>query len=258
VTRPATGGGTRLAGSLTIVGTGIRLASQVTSEALAQIEHAERLFYLAGEPATAYWLQRLNASAESLLDCYVEGRPRAAAYVEMATRALDAVRAGQRVVVAFYGHPGIAVDPAHAMLRQARKEGYRARMLPGISAEACLIADLGVDPLRPGWQSYEAWTFMAARPRFDPRVSLVLWQIGLIYHRGISMAGTHDPRGLKDLSRALSTRYPSTHSVVLYEASPFHIAEPRIERCPLARLPRVTVDTSTTLYVPPLSRRRKR
>jgi hypothetical protein len=239
-------------GSLTIVGTGIRLGGHVTQEALAQIQRAERFFFLAGDPATAHWLQGLNGNAESLADCYVAGRPRTVGYAEMAARALGAVKSGQRVVVALYGHPGIGADPAHAMLAQARALGHDARMLPGISAEACLVADLGVDPLRPGWQSYEAWTFLLTRPRINVRASLVLWQIGLIYERGVSYEGRQDPRGMKDLARVLTRRYDSRHEVVLYEASPFPIADCRIEPCSLQNLPKAVVRTSTTLYVPPM------
>lgn len=230
----------------------------MTREALAHIEGAERFFFLAGDPASAEWLRRLNTSAQSLLDCYAEGRPRSESYAEMTARALAAVRAGQRVVVAFYGHPGVGADPAHAMLRHARNEGFPAEMMPGISAEACLIADLAIDPLRPGWQSYEAWTFLVTRPRFDTRFSLVLWQIGLIYQRGISFAGEQDARGMKDLSRVLAKEYSSSHEAILYEASPFPVADPRIERCRVRDLPDVSVSTSTTLYVPPRTRAGRR
>ena len=234
------------------MGTGIRLGGHLTSEALAHITRADRFFYLAGDSATAHWLAGLNPRAESLHGCYAEGRLRTETYAEMASRALAAVRAGDDVVVAYHGHPGVGADPAHAMIRQARLEGYPAQMLPGISADACLVVDLGIDPLRPGWQSYEAWTFIDTRPRFDPRVSLVLWQIGLIYNRSVSFAGQHDARGLANLAAMLADSYPPTHSVTLYEASPFPIADPRIEPCPLRDLPQATVSTSTTLYVPPL------
>src|SRR5690606_41924587 len=39
-------------------------------------------------------------------------------------------------------------------------EGFVARMEPGISAEACLYADLGIDPGRHGVQSMEATHFL--------------------------------------------------------------------------------------------------
>lgn len=242
-------------GTLTIVGTGIRVAGQITLEALTHITRAERVLYLAGDPASSRWLQQLNPASESLADAYAEGRLRVDSYREMTNRILGPVRMGHRVVAVFYGHPGVGVDPAHAALRQARAEGYPARMLPGVSAEACLIADLGLDPLQDGWQSYEAWSFLNSRPRFDHRTPLVLWQLGVIYQSSIDFSGRPNPRGIRALASRLQQKYSATHAVVLYEASPFEICEPRCERIPLARIPAAPVTTATTLYVPPHSGR---
>jgi uncharacterized protein YabN with tetrapyrrole methylase and pyrophosphatase domain len=239
------------AGSLTIVGTGIRVASQLTIEALDHIKRAERMFYLAGERASARWLQHLNPASETLADAYAEGRPRDVTYRQMTERILRPVRQGRRVVAAFYGHPGVGVDPAHAALRQARAEGYLAQMLPGISAEACLVADLGIDPLEDGWQSHEAWTFLTSRPQFDHRSPLLLWQLGLVYQSSVDFSGRPNRRGLRALTSRLQKRYSASHTVVLYEASPFQICEPRMERVPLAQVPIAAVSTATTLYVPP-------
>ena len=244
----------RGSGSLTIVGTGIRLVSQVTLEALEAIRRAERLLYLAGDAATARWLEQLNPSAESLSDAYQAGRPRAETYREMTRRILDPVRGGARVAAAFYGHPGVGVDPAHAAMRQARLEGLPARMLPGVSADACLIAELGVDPLLTGWQSHEAWAFLAMRPRFDPRAALVLWQLGLVYETSIVVSPQTRRKGAADLRRVLRETYPAAHEVVLYEASPFPVADSRIERLPLRALAGAGVRMSTTLFVPPIRR----
>ena len=56
----------------------------------------------------------------------------------------------------FYGHPGIFAWSPHKVIKVARAEGYQAHMEPGISAEDCLYADLGIDPGRCGCQHYEA------------------------------------------------------------------------------------------------------
>src|SRR2546429_6584747 len=47
--------------------------------------------------------------------------------------------------------------------RQAREEGFEAEMLPAVSAEDCLFADLGVDPGDEGCQSFEATSFLLFR-----------------------------------------------------------------------------------------------
>jgi hypothetical protein len=56
------------------------------------------------------------------------------------------VRAGHNVIGIFYGHPGVFVSPAHRAIAIAREEGFKAKMLLGISAEDVLFTDLGVDP----------------------------------------------------------------------------------------------------------------
>src|SRR5207244_11062689 len=100
------------------------------------------------------WIKDINPSAESLYPYYRQGESRMIAYVEMIERILYEVRKGLRVCAAFYGHPGVFVYPSHEAIKQARLEGYSAKMLPGISAEDCLFADLGIDPARNGCQSF--------------------------------------------------------------------------------------------------------
>ena len=51
------------AGSLTIVGTGIKVVAHTTIEAKAHMEQAEKLLFLVADPATSYWLSTLNATA---------------------------------------------------------------------------------------------------------------------------------------------------------------------------------------------------
>jgi hypothetical protein len=165
-------------GSLTVVGTGIRAGLDTTAEARLHIERGDPLLYLVNDPVTEGWLRRLNPGAATLADAYRDGAPRLDAYREMADRILAAVRAGGAVCVAFYGHPGIFVRPGHEAVRRAAAEGYPARMVPGVSAEDWLFADLGVDPADRGCQSFEATDFLLYRRRFDPRSALVLWQVG--------------------------------------------------------------------------------
>ena len=134
---------------LIVVGTGIRTTGQLTIETIACMQRADQLFYVVADPIAEEVIRRLCPDgAESLYGLYGEGKPRPQTYQEMVDRVLASVRAGQRTVAAFYGHPGVFAYSLHESIRRARAEGYRARMLPGISAEDCLFADLGVDPHR--------------------------------------------------------------------------------------------------------------
>ena len=80
--------------------------------------------------------------------------------------------------VVFYGHQRVFVHPGHESIRRAHMEGFPACMLPGISAEDCLFAELGIDPSKNGCQSFEATDFLVYKRKFDNRSSLILWQIG--------------------------------------------------------------------------------
>ena len=245
----------RSLGALTIVGTGYRIAGQVTPEALAAITQAEKLFHLVQDIVSHHWLEEINNTAESLVDSYRAGRPRLETYEEMVERMLAPVRLGKSVCAAFYGHPGVFVTPAHEAIRRARAEGHAAEMLPGISAEDALVADLGFDPGSGGCQSFEATDFLVRRRRFDPTSHLLLWQVGGIGVSDFRDGDLWSRAGLEVLARELAREYGEAHEVVVWEAPPYPISPPKRHRCPLSDLARAPVTLATTLYVPPLAPR---
>jgi hypothetical protein len=235
------------AGSLTVVGTGIRL-SQISVEARSHIQSAQKLLFLVADPVTHTWLRDVNPRAESLAPFYSPDKLRRASYRGMVERILACVEEGFEVCAVFYGHPGVLADPAHEAIRRARRAGYPAKMLPAISAEDCLFADLGVDPGRHGCQSFDATDFLISRRRFDPRTPLILWQIGLTGDLGChpqpSLAG------LRVLVEVLSESFDPGHEVVLYEAALYVGCDPLIKPVVLASVPEAGVTPVSTLYVP--------
>ncbi|AKT42981.1 SAM-dependent methyltransferase [Chondromyces crocatus] len=239
------------AGSLTVVGTGIRLVTQLTPEARAAIRDAEKVFYVTDGPVQRRWFEQLNSTAESLHHLYQLGRDRLSTYEEIVERALAAARGGVRVCLVMYGHPGVLVTPAHDAIRSARAEGLSATMLPGVSAEDCLFADLGVDPGARGCQTFEATDFLVQRRRFDPRSALVLYQIAAIGVRAHT-ATLPNLRGLRALSAALVEHYPAEHQAIVYTAAEYPGCRAIIEPSTIAGLPSAPVQATATLYVPPL------
>jgi uncharacterized protein YabN with tetrapyrrole methylase and pyrophosphatase domain len=238
------------AGSLTIVGTGIQLVGHLTLAAKAWIEQADKVLFAVADPVTAKWLQTLNSTAEAL-PYNTNNQRRRETYLEMVERILAEVRRGLNVCAVFYGHPGVFAYPTHEAIKQARREGFRAQMLPGISAEDCLFADLGIDPGHYGCQSFEATDFLIRRRKFDPTSTLILWQIAMIgnlgFHREESQL-----RGLTVLAEVLETYYSFEHEVIVYEAAVYYpVCEPVIQRLPLSKLTEIEVTPVSTLYVPP-------
>ena len=236
-------------GSLVVVGTGIQLVSQMTIEAKAAIEEADKVLYLVADPATRYWIKKLNSGAESLHHFYEQGKPRIQTYLEMVEKALSYVREGLDVCVALYGHPGVFVFPSHEMVKRARAEGFQAKMLPGISAEDCLFADLGIDPSMHGCQSFEATDFLIHRRTFDTTSSLILWQIGVVGEANYTL--TLDTKNLRILVEHLENFYDQSHQVAIYEASPYPTCDPTILWVALHDVPSSPVTPISTLYVPP-------
>jgi len=238
-------------GSLTIVGTGIQAVTHVTPQTRACIEEADKVLYLMVDPVTVEWIRKLNPTAESLGRFYGTGKLRGVKYSEITEGILQFVRKGLNVCAAFYGHPGVYVDPGNAAIRRARAEGFSARMLPAISAMDCLYADLGVDPGALGSQSYGATHFLRRVRRFEPGRPLFLWQVGLIGETRVPSRACNRA-GLKLLAAELKKFYPRNHKVVIYEASQFVICKPAIRTVRLADLPAARVSPLSILYVPPL------
>lgn len=241
-------------GTLRIVGSGIHL-NHLTIETREEIEEAEKLFFLVADPITTTWILKTNPKAESLQDCYAPGKDRLMSYREMSERIMQSVRSGLRVCAIFYGHPGVFVTASHLAIRHARDEGYSARMLPAISAEDCLFADLNVEPGN-GCQIFEATDFLTRSRIFDPTCSLVLFQIGIIGELTCKPDKSDHP-GLVVLIEHLLKFYPPSHQVVLYEAAQFPTASPSIIRCNLSKIDPANVKLITTLYIHPLAQRPK-
>jgi hypothetical protein len=242
-----------VAGTLVIVGTGIKAVGHLTADARYWIARADKLLHVVADPVIERSLAELNPSAESLRSLYGDDRRRMATYEAMVERILVELAAERLVCAVFYGHPGVFVRPSHVAISRARAHGHVALMLPGISAEACLIADLGVDPASDGWQTFEATDFLVHDRRFDPRSGLVLWQIGAVGELGL-VRGPPNPTKLGVLTERLVATYGRAHEVVVYEAAAMPTCDPLIHHTTLERLPDAPITMFSTLYVPPRER----
>lgn len=239
-------------GSLFVVGTGIRLAQQCTPEARDAIERADVVYAVVPDAFAQHWIGTLNGNVVSLQSLYGNGRSRVKTYEAMTETILEGVRAGKRVCAVFYGHPGVFVAPSHESIRRARAEGFEAQMQPGVSAEDCLYADLGVDPAEVGSQSYEATDFILNARKIDTTAALIIWQIAVAGDLSLRVLEP-DPRRLAVLAEVLMDDYPPDHGVIVYEAATLPVTEAKRQSLPLRELYTATVSQLSTLYIPPLT-----
>jgi uncharacterized protein YabN with tetrapyrrole methylase and pyrophosphatase domain len=240
-------------GSLIVVGTGINIISQTTISAQGHIEYADVVFIAVSGATAIDWIKSLNDNVVSLTDLYEEGKSRVQTYQQMVELIAAEVRAGKRVCAAYYGHPGVFVTPTHKVIKLLTEEGYSAKMDPGVSAEDCLIADLGIDPGNTGCQALEASQFLFYQHSINANCLLILWQVSLSGDHTIS-SSTIVPcqSGLVVLKEALLEYYPPDHQVIIYEASIMALCPPRIDRLLLSELPNCKPTWMSTLVIPGL------
>ena len=242
------------AGKLVCVGTGMRMAGQLTPLAKSYIESFDIVFAAVPNVFTRKWLQGEAKQYVCLLDHYedtkIDGKTRRDTYRRMADTILREVRAGKRVCAAFYGHPGIFACISHMAIADARREGYPAHMEPGISALDCLVADLGIDPGSTGMLSMEATQFMIFQRVIDPTALFVIWQIGIAGDLTLKRYDT-EPAHLQIITDKLARSYSPDHEIILYEAATHALEQVRAEKIRLRDLPQASLKQYTTLVIPP-------
>lgn len=239
-------------GNLVCVGTGMTLGAHISPISKSHIEQADIVFSLMADGFSQQWLEGMNNDVRSLQSFYQEGKNRNITYNEMVDAILDEVRNGKKVVAAFYGHPGVFACVAHRAIKKAKASDLVASMEPGISAEDCLYADLGIDPGKTGCMHYETSQFMFYKRNIDTSAHLILWQVSLAGDKSLGKFSTGKAyrQVLVDL---LLEHYPHDHEVILYQAKGIAIDMMRDERIVLTDLIDADLFMHTTLVIPPCS-----
>lgn len=237
-------------GSIACVGLGMTLGSHLTPLARSHIQQADVVFAALSDGIVELWLQRMHPDVRSLQPYYAPGKSRLKTYREWVDVMMAEVRADKRVCAVFYGHPGVFAWSPHKVIEAARAEGFTALMEPGISAEDCLYADLGIDPGRFGCQHLEASQLLFYHRRIDPCGYLILWQVGLVGDLSLKRFST-GPAYRQVLVDRLAEDYPLDHEVIAYRAPTLPIEQPRIVRGAVRDLPLMAITAEDMVVLPP-------
>jgi uncharacterized protein YabN with tetrapyrrole methylase and pyrophosphatase domain len=235
---------------LFIVGTGIKFVSHLTQEAKTHIEKADKVLYLLNEPAMQAWITQINPNSESLDPLYKKHYQRSESYQEISNYILSTLEKTNILTIVVYGHPILLCDLTTNAGTVAKNLGYHVKTLPGISSEACLFADLIVNPYRGGLQSFEATDFLIYKRNFDTSSHLVLWQvesIGALCHS----SNHNNEIGIKILMEYLIQHYSPDHELVIYEAAQYPQFEPNLKYIKIKDLINSELTSINTLYIPP-------
>lgn len=240
--------------TLIIAGVGIKFISHLTVETKACIEKAEKVFYLINEPAMKEWIQTANPNAESLDNLYKTYKNREDNYLLIAQHVNAGLEKYKSVCFVMYGHPTFLAQPTIIAANLAAQNNHQVLIMPAVSAEDCLFADLKIDPIAEGCQSFEATDFLLYRRVFSTSSHLVLWQPSVIGLKGIAETH-HSKAGLKILVEYLCEAYPLTHQIMAYSAAQYPSFLPEILYCSLQDLPNIDINRTATLYLPPISKK---
>lgn len=236
--------------SLTVIGTGIKFKSHLTTEAQTYIKESDLVLYLVNEPAMREWITHNSRKSEALNRFYSANKRRHDSYKEMSDHVVGTLSQYQHVCFVLYGHPTIVSKPGIDAAAKAKSAGYQVNVLPAVSAEDCLFADLMINPASSGCQSYEATDFLIYRRKADSACHVILWQIGFIgaldYPRQFDNSA-----GINLLTETLLQTYHPDHTVILYEAAQYPHINPSIQTIGMKDLPSASCSAITTLYIPP-------
>ncbi|KAK6511613.1 hypothetical protein TWF481_000528 [Arthrobotrys musiformis] len=240
-------------GSLTLVGTGVRSLCQLTLEAIQEVEGADVIYYAVRDAATEGFIKKKNEKAIDLYQYFIndDNIPEADIYIQIAEVLLADTRSGLRVVGVFFGHPGLFMSPNRRALAIAQAEGYTAKMLPGISVDDCLLADLGIDPSFVGCLTCEARDFLIHDHIGLASRHVIMYEIGYLGFYGDDSKEDH----FQYLAQKLEDTYGASHPLVNYTAAISPLMQPIIDRLVVGDLQkpevRQRITSASTLYFPP-------
>jgi uncharacterized protein YabN with tetrapyrrole methylase and pyrophosphatase domain len=234
---------------LSLVGCGIKIIAHLTKEAESHIKKAEMVLFLVNEPVMEEWINVHAKNTQNLAGLYFSQTNRSDSYRLITQEILLALECYEFVCVVFYGHPTVFALPGLDAIKQARNVGVQTKILPAISAEDCLFADLEIDPGDCGCYSVEATDLLVYQR--SPIVSshCIIWQIGMLGNLG------HETilkiEAVKFFVEYLLDFYSDSHFVFLYEASFYPGIDCSIKKVMLGDLVGQSLSKIATLYIPP-------
>lgn len=239
-----------------VVGLGIRGPQQVTAETERALRACREVLFVDTGVGAEAWLAERCARVTPLYASYQPGAIRLEAYHAMAARTLEAALAHPPVAFAMQGHPLVGAYAPVLIRDLAGLLGLEVRVLPGISALACLLDVLELDPLLEGLHLHEATDLLLRRRPLQPDVPTLIWQVGALETRLHTLRPSRPARFARFLAHLLGF-YPPTHPVVAVCAAPHPLMDDQVLRFALADLPAQAeaLHPGFTLYLPPAVRR---
>jgi len=236
-----------------LIGSGIKSISHLTVEAQACIKQADKVLYLVNEPIIEQWIVKYSNHCSSLEDLYFSANERSEKYQLISDKIVSDSLSTKALTVVFYGHPTVFAEPGLKAIKVLDDLNVNTVVLPAISAEDCLFADLRIDPGENGCYSVEASDLLIYDKNLIKDSDCIIWQVGSV---GNIQSPTYEVNniGINLLIAKLEEYYPKEYIVYIYEAAMYPSTTAYIQKCKIKELGANTLTPLSTLYIPAIKR----
>lgn len=220
---------------IVILGLGPGGRDYLTEGAFQILRNTRKVYFRTGKHPLVEQLKQEGIVFKTYDHIYEEGKSFEEIY---ATIANDIVNEGKLggVVYAVPGHPLIAETSVKEILKEAKHNQLRVKVLPAVSFLDALLPLIGVDPCE-GLQIIDALALDRKKP--SPVMGSIIVQV---YSRMVA----------SDVKLSLMEIYPDEHRIAIIRGAGVPELE-KIEWIPLYELDRLEwIDHLTSIYVPPI------
>ena len=202
---------------LVCLGTSIHGLGACTVEAIAYLTCADVVYHYPLTTAHEALIRLLNPNVVNLNENhYVPGASFVPAYDAIVNEVMDVVRSGKKVAYATQGSPAFHCWTARRLHRTAKREGFVALMLPGVSSLELISAELVTEYDITSVQVYSVTRLMEGTLAIDTRVPCLLFDMGRYALPAVRQsAGAFLQPELAGLAKHLGAIYPPDHQFLL-------------------------------------------
>jgi len=227
-------------GTITIVGLGPGSFDDLTLRAVREIEGAENLYLRTEKHPTVKYIKDKGIAYKSFDEVYDSLKTFEEVYEEIAQRVIENAKVSD-IVYAVPGHPLVAEDTVQRILILGGINHIKIEIISSVSFIDAVISSLSIDPIE-GLKILDG--LQLDKQKLDVKAHNIITQV---YNRRVA----------SQVKLKLMEYYEDEMEVVLIRGAGIK-GEEKIERVPLYDMDRYEwIDYLTSLYVPPVSRKRR-
>lgn len=248
---------------LTIIGLGPGDPGAITRAAWERIQQATTLYLRTAIHPTVAALPA-HVRLHSFDSLYEQADSFEPLYAQIAQILIEQAQAGQEVVYAVPGDPGIAEASTRSIRALADEQDITVQILPGVSFIEPICAALGLDPLNQGLQLLDALDLIPAEPQQDQQNPAPSWAslhgysyaanltpFPLVATRPALICQVYNRRIASHVKLSLMERYPANHPITIVRAAGVK-GEEKLLGCTLHELDHQEANHLTSVFVPAL------